>query len=108
MSCWTWWCSQAAVADLFAAVSTVAVTSPKVPRPYVCWGVAQLVRRREDEQDQQATRGARVENFFERVGRFWPAGRRDLHWHILPPPDEASALAEPYKCRFALPMSLSH
>jgi hypothetical protein len=56
-----------------------------------------LVRRREDGQDQQATRGARTENFFERVGRFWPAGRRDLHWHILPTPDEAGALAEPYK-----------
>lgn len=38
-----------------------------------------------------------MENFFERVGRFWPAGRRDLHWHILPTPDEASALAEPYQ-----------
>ncbi|MFD9601811.1 2'-5' RNA ligase family protein [Streptomyces sp. NPDC059970] len=38
-----------------------------------------------------------MENFFERVGRFWPAGRRDLHWHILPTPDEAAALAAPYK-----------
>lgn len=38
-----------------------------------------------------------MENFFERVGPFWPAGRRDLHWHILPTSDEASALAGPYK-----------
>lgn len=38
-----------------------------------------------------------MESFFERVGRFWPAGRRDLHWHILPTPDEASALTTPYK-----------
>ncbi|MFE5091943.1 hypothetical protein ACFRCI_16480 [Streptomyces sp. NPDC056638] len=30
-------------------------------------------------------------------GRFWPAGRRDLHWHILPTTDEAAALAAPYK-----------
>lgn len=37
-----------------------------------------------------------MESFFERVGRFWPAGRRDLHWHILPSPDEASALATPF------------
>ncbi|WP_413751727.1 2'-5' RNA ligase family protein (plasmid) [Streptomyces sp. R-74717] len=38
-----------------------------------------------------------MENFFERVGRFWPAGRRDLHWHILPTPREASALVAPYQ-----------
>ncbi|MFF1505541.1 2'-5' RNA ligase family protein, partial [Streptomyces sp. NPDC058316] len=38
-----------------------------------------------------------MENFFERVGRVWPAGRRDLHWHILPTPDEARALTAPYK-----------
>ncbi|NIY67995.1 2'-5' RNA ligase family protein [Streptomyces malaysiensis] len=38
-----------------------------------------------------------MENFFARVGRFWPAGRRDLHWHILPTAAEASALAAPYK-----------
>ncbi|MGW2089079.1 2'-5' RNA ligase family protein [Streptomyces sp. NPDC001880] len=38
-----------------------------------------------------------MENFFSRVGRVWPAGRRDLHWHILPTPAEASALAAPYK-----------
>lgn len=37
-----------------------------------------------------------MENFFERVGHFWPAGRRDLHWHILPTPDEAGALGAPY------------
>ncbi|WP_374777136.1 2'-5' RNA ligase family protein [Streptomyces sp. NBC_01310] len=37
-----------------------------------------------------------MESFFERVGRFWPAGRRDLHWHILPTLDEALALAAPY------------
>lgn len=49
-----------------------------------------------------------MENFFERVGRFWPAGRRDLHWHILPTPAEASALAAPFRCRFAIRMALSH
>ncbi|MFF8423162.1 2'-5' RNA ligase family protein [Streptomyces sp. NPDC015680] len=38
-----------------------------------------------------------MENFFERVGRVWPAGRRDLHWHILPTPAEAGAIAAPYK-----------
>lgn len=38
-----------------------------------------------------------MENFFERVGRFWPPGRRDLHWHILPTPDEAGSLSVPYK-----------
>ncbi|MGW1496903.1 2'-5' RNA ligase family protein [Streptomyces sp. NPDC002402] len=38
-----------------------------------------------------------MEHFFERVGRFWPAGRRDLHWHILPTPDEATALTAPYR-----------
>ncbi|MEU7148698.1 2'-5' RNA ligase family protein [Streptomyces sp. NPDC045456] len=32
-----------------------------------------------------------MENFFE------PAGRRDLHWHILPTPEEASALTAPYR-----------
>nr|WP_329941407.1 2'-5' RNA ligase family protein [Streptomyces sp. BE147] len=46
--------------------------------------------------NNQSGRGT-VENFFERVGRFWPTGRRDLHWHILPTPDEASALAAPYQ-----------
>lgn len=38
-----------------------------------------------------------MENFFDRVSGFWPAGRRDLHWHILPTPDEAVALIAPYK-----------
>ncbi|MER6103676.1 2'-5' RNA ligase family protein [Streptomyces sp. NPDC001832] len=38
-----------------------------------------------------------MENFFARVGAFWPAGRRDLHWHILPTPDEAGALSAPYE-----------
>ncbi|MGW2110021.1 2'-5' RNA ligase family protein [Streptomyces sp. NPDC001948] len=37
-----------------------------------------------------------MENFFERVRSFWPAGRRDLHWHILPSPREAVALTAPY------------
>lgn len=37
-----------------------------------------------------------MESFFERVGRIWPEGRRDLHWHILPTLDEARALAAPY------------
>lgn len=37
-----------------------------------------------------------MESFFDRVSRIWPAGRRDLHWHILPTTDEARALAAPY------------
>ncbi|WP_431984151.1 2'-5' RNA ligase family protein [Streptomyces qinglanensis] len=37
-----------------------------------------------------------MESFFDRVGRVWPAGRRDLHWHFLPTPDEAAALTAPY------------
>ncbi|GGR20775.1 hypothetical protein GCM10010497_23880 [Streptomyces cinereoruber] len=38
-----------------------------------------------------------MEDFFAKVGRFWPAGRRDLHWHILPTPTEADALIAPYR-----------
>jgi 2'-5' RNA ligase len=38
-----------------------------------------------------------MESFFARVGRVWPAGRRDLHWHILPTLAEAGAIAAPYK-----------
>ncbi|MFH9298893.1 2'-5' RNA ligase family protein [Streptomyces sp. NPDC017520] len=37
-----------------------------------------------------------MESFFARVEPFWPAGRRDLHWHVLPTLDEAVALAAPY------------
>ncbi|WP_405196275.1 2'-5' RNA ligase family protein [Streptomyces anulatus] len=37
-----------------------------------------------------------MESFFDRVGRVWPAGRRDLHWHILPTPYEAATLLTPY------------
>ncbi|MFJ4276110.1 2'-5' RNA ligase family protein [Streptomyces coelicoflavus] len=37
-----------------------------------------------------------MEDFFTRVGRIWPAGRRDLHWHILPSEAEARALTAPY------------
>ncbi|MFI1929347.1 2'-5' RNA ligase family protein [Streptomyces sp. NPDC020330] len=37
-----------------------------------------------------------MESFFDRVGAVWPAGRRDLHWHILPTYDESSALVAPY------------
>lgn len=29
------------------------------------------------------------------MGRFWLAGRRDLHWHILPTPETAAFFA-PY------------
>lgn len=47
-----------------------------------------------------------MENFRERVGRFWPAGRRDLHWHILPTPDEAAALLAQYTGWFAVPHPL--
>lgn len=43
-----------------------------------------------------------MEHFFERVGRVWPAGRRDLHWHVLPTPAEAAALIAPYEA-FAAP-----
>ncbi|WNI27347.1 2'-5' RNA ligase family protein [Streptomyces sp. ITFR-16] len=45
----------------------------------------------------QAEAGAQMESFFERVGRIWPVGRRDLHWHILPTPDEAGVLATSYQ-----------
>ncbi|MFJ5635332.1 2'-5' RNA ligase family protein [Streptomyces goshikiensis] len=38
-----------------------------------------------------------MEDFFAKVGRFWPAGRRDLHWHILPNLAEADALIDPYQ-----------
>ncbi|MGW2304983.1 2'-5' RNA ligase family protein [Streptomyces sp. NPDC001809] len=38
-----------------------------------------------------------MEDFFAKLGRFWPAGRRDLHWHILPTPAEADALITPYQ-----------
>lgn len=38
-----------------------------------------------------------MENFFERVSRVWPAGRRDLHWHILPTRQEADRLSTPFK-----------
>ncbi|MEK8141566.1 hypothetical protein NKH18_00225 [Streptomyces sp. M10(2022)] len=37
-----------------------------------------------------------MENFFERVAKAWPAGRRDLHWHILPAASEADALLASY------------
>lgn len=37
-----------------------------------------------------------MESFFDRVSGIWPAGRRDLHWHLLPTPQEALALAAPY------------
>ncbi|MGW0669742.1 2'-5' RNA ligase family protein [Streptomyces sp. NPDC002746] len=37
-----------------------------------------------------------MDSFFARVEPFWPAGRRDLHWHVLPTPAEAAALAAPY------------
>ncbi|AXK36575.1 hypothetical protein DVA86_32370 [Streptomyces armeniacus] len=41
-----------------------------------------------------------MENFFERVTTRrhpWPPGRRDLHWHLLPPPDARDQLGEPYQ-----------
>ncbi|MGW3060664.1 2'-5' RNA ligase family protein [Streptomyces goshikiensis] len=44
-----------------------------------------------------------MESFFERVTPFWPAGRRDLHWHLLPSAAEAAALAAPYGDRLAAP-----
>jgi 2'-5' RNA ligase len=42
-----------------------------------------------------------VDSFFERVetgDNPWPAGRRDLHWHLLPPDIEAACklLQDPY------------
>ncbi|QKV98234.1 hypothetical protein HUT19_41685 (plasmid) [Streptomyces sp. NA02950] len=38
-----------------------------------------------------------MESFFQRVEQAWPAGRRDLHWHLLPAPaTEAVALGRPY------------
>jgi len=41
-----------------------------------------------------------MDDFFARVvnrAHAWPAGRRDLHWHLLPSPSEADALARPYR-----------
>lgn len=39
-----------------------------------------------------------MESFFERVKGFWPAGRQDLHWHLLPDRELArTALVEPYR-----------
>ncbi|MEH1124749.1 2'-5' RNA ligase family protein [Micromonospora sp. CPCC 206061] len=37
-----------------------------------------------------------MNNFFAAVSHRWPAGRRDYHWHILPPRHAADALVEPY------------
>lgn len=37
-----------------------------------------------------------MENFFERVAKAWPVGRRDLHWHILPASSEAVELLASY------------
>lgn len=37
-----------------------------------------------------------MENFFERVAKAWPAGRRDLHWHILPAASEGDTLLASY------------
>ncbi|MFJ5850436.1 2'-5' RNA ligase family protein [Streptomyces sp. NPDC092903] len=45
-----------------------------------------------------------MENFFERVAKTWPAGRRDLHWHILPAGSEADELLSLYPANvFARP-----
>ncbi|MBF9071839.1 2'-5' RNA ligase family protein [Streptacidiphilus fuscans] len=42
-----------------------------------------------------------MDDFFQRVGTRatapWPAGRRDLHIHILPTPSEAETLTAPYR-----------
>ncbi|MEU1813540.1 2'-5' RNA ligase family protein [Micromonospora aurantiaca (nom. illeg.)] len=39
-----------------------------------------------------------MDSFFDRVTHRWPAGRRDYHWHILPPLQQArAALFEPYR-----------
>lgn len=37
-----------------------------------------------------------MDSFFDRVEQAWPAGRRDLHWHVLPAALEAMTLAKPY------------
>ncbi|MEU0526256.1 2'-5' RNA ligase family protein [Streptomyces niveus] len=39
-----------------------------------------------------------MKDFFESVETRWPAGRRDLHWHLLPPSTESAAddLLGPY------------
>ncbi|MEU6664271.1 2'-5' RNA ligase family protein [Streptomyces sp. NPDC046821] len=45
-----------------------------------------------------------MESFFARVGKVWPAGRRDLHWHLLPSPEEAEKLLSAYPAdRFSRP-----
>jgi 2'-5' RNA ligase len=41
-----------------------------------------------------------LQDFFDRVENRthpWPAGRRDLHWHLLPHPVAARQLVEPYR-----------
>jgi len=42
-----------------------------------------------------------VKNFFEQVKTRavapWPAGRRDLHWHLLPDPEVAQRLVAAYR-----------
>lgn len=47
-----------------------------------------------------------MDDFFARaMGRrhAWPAGRRDLHWHLLPSTEEATALTEPYREVVSMP-----
>ncbi|TQF01988.1 2'-5' RNA ligase family protein [Kitasatospora acidiphila] len=38
-----------------------------------------------------------MESFFDRVRHRWPAGREDLHVHILPPPEISAVLFEHYR-----------
>ncbi|GAA2666529.1 hypothetical protein GCM10010400_28870 [Streptomyces aculeolatus] len=46
-----------------------------------------------------------MENFFARVERDhpWPAGREDLHWHLLPPAPVRRALTDRYRPVATLP-----
>ncbi|MDH6138493.1 2'-5' RNA ligase [Kitasatospora sp. GP30] len=38
-----------------------------------------------------------MDSFFDRVRHRWPAGREDLHLHILPPPEISTALVAHYR-----------
>ncbi|WP_181785316.1 2'-5' RNA ligase family protein [Streptomyces phytophilus] len=52
------------------------------------------------------TEGNIVKDFFDAVEsreHAWPAGREDLHWHLLPQPSVSQALTEGYQAAASLP-----
>ena len=34
-----------------------------------------------------------MDDFFAALSPWWPPGRADLHWHLLPKPDRLAAVA---------------